>query len=353
MHTNFYHWHARAELKPEIAVLESRWNAAVKFAEKLSSADIRSLLKLVLFPGAEPDFAKRFSESLVKAEPTFPPNNNAELLRVMATVAVYSQMESPSKVATAVALGLQAANFPPSRVEPVCQEVMTRAVEYLATESERVRPKIYVSTLAKAEKQADTAFANLKKAADANSPQDVGKAAEALGRGVLTAMKESHQQLGDVIVRLTEESQFLWWLIGSRSSALNICREQLATDVYALPAAAEAAERVAILPPAASIESIIDETLLQCGKKSAPSMTVHDLVVSADASWAQGVTNLAGASELTPVAYLLAARLQTGKLDATLIKTFGLPAKMKITQHEAAHQFFHELVFLRALDESR
>src|SRR5713226_4733436 len=97
MHPNFYHWHARAELKPETAILEPRWNAAAKFAEKLSAADIRSLLRLVLFSGAEPEFAKLFSEALVKLEPTFPPERNAELLRVMATAAVYSQMDEPSE----------------------------------------------------------------------------------------------------------------------------------------------------------------------------------------------------------------------------------------------------------------
>ena len=352
MHPNFFHWHARAELKPETAILETRWNAAVKCTEKLSSADICSLLKLVLFPGAEPDFAKRFSEALVKAEPTFPPINNAELLRVMATAGVYSQLESFSKAADALALGLQAANFPASRVEPICQEVMARAAEYLATESERVRPKIYVGTLAKAEKQAETAFANLKKAADANSPQDVGKAAEALGRGVLTAIKESHQQLGDVIVRLTEESQFLWWLIGHRSFALDVHREMLAVDAYALPAAAEAAERVAILPPAASIESILAETLSQCGKKSAPNMTLPDLITSVDAKWAQRATSATTANELTPIANLLAVRPQTGKFDVNLTKKLGIPAKFKVTPLEAACQYFRERVFLRALEEA-
>ena len=60
MHPNFFHWHARAELKPDVTILEPRWNAAAKFAEKLSVADICSLLRLVLFSGAEPEFAKRF-----------------------------------------------------------------------------------------------------------------------------------------------------------------------------------------------------------------------------------------------------------------------------------------------------
>jgi hypothetical protein len=353
MHPNFYHWHARAELKPETAKLEARWNAAVKCTEKPSSADICSLLKLVLFPGAEPDFAKRFGEALVKAEPTFPPNNNGELLRIMATAGVYSQMETSSKAANAFALGLQAASFPPSRVEPICQEVMTRCAEYLAAESEKVRPKIYITTLARAEKQAETVLGNLKKAAESNSPQEVGKAAEALGRGVLTAIKESHQQLGDVIVRLTEESQFLWWLIGRRSPSLDVRREQLSANAYALPAATEAAERVAVLPPAASVESILGETLLQCGKKCAASMTLVEVFTIVGAVWVKSSISGPTANGLTPMANILATIDQSGKPDADLIKKLDFPAKMKISALEASCQFFRERVFLRALEETR
>jgi len=109
MHPNFYHWHARVQLKPEVSILEPRWNAAAKATHEPSASDICSLLMLVLFPGAEPDFAKRFSEALVKLEPTFPPDHNAELLRVMATAGVYSQLEAFSNVADALALGLHAA----------------------------------------------------------------------------------------------------------------------------------------------------------------------------------------------------------------------------------------------------
>ena len=44
--------------------------------------------EIALFPKAEIEFAKRFSDELVKSEPTFPPDKNAELLRVMATAAI-------------------------------------------------------------------------------------------------------------------------------------------------------------------------------------------------------------------------------------------------------------------------
>lgn len=351
MHPNFYHWHGRAELKPELAILEPRWNAAAQFAEKLSAAAIRSLLRLVLFPGAEPEFAKRFSESLVKLEPTFPPERNAELLRVMAAAAVHSQMDVPTDIADAIALGLQAAAFPQGRIEPVCQDVMTRAAEYLVVESERVRPAIYAGTLENAEKQVETHLAALKKAVEDNTLPEIGKATEVLGRGMLVGMKHTHQQLGEVIGRLAEESQFLWWLVGRRSSALNTRRELLTAETYALPAAAEAAERVALLPPAASVESLLDDALAQCRKGGRASMPLADLIDAADANWVQHVASAVTAPELTPLAALLAKRRADGKLHANLLKQLRISPKMEVTPTEAARQYFRELIFLRAAEE--
>ena len=135
MHQNFYHWHNRAELKPQPGILQARWDAASKFAEELSADDVCSLLRLALFGTAAPEFAGRFSGRLVALEPTFLPEGNTELLRVMATAALYGQLETESEVADAVALGLLAAGFQVDRIQSVCKELAQRASEYLATEA--------------------------------------------------------------------------------------------------------------------------------------------------------------------------------------------------------------------------
>jgi hypothetical protein len=91
-------------MKPEVANLEPRWNTAVKCTEKPTPADICAMIKLVLFPGVssvDQDFVKRFAESMVKGEPTFPPTGNAQSLRVAATAAVYQHLTTPSKYAKA------------------------------------------------------------------------------------------------------------------------------------------------------------------------------------------------------------------------------------------------------------
>ena len=351
MHPNFYHWHVRVDLKPESAILEPRWDAAAKFAEKLTAAEVSSLLRLFLFPQTETEFSKRFSGELVKLEPTFLPDGNAELVRVMGAASIYSQMESPTATANAFALGLQAADFPPGRIDPVTNDVINRAGEYLSQESERIRPKIYAETIAKTEKQSDVSLAALKKAVETNEIAKIGDSVQSLGRAVVGGIKESHQQLGKVIGRLTEESQFLWWLVGRRSSALNKSRETLAVAAYALPAAAEAADRVTLLPPAASVESLLDEVLTQCGEGTPTKMLLSDLIAATESEWIQREANSTVAADLTPLASILAARKAGGKSDATLLKQLRIQPKMKSSPQEFARQYFRELIFLRAIQQ--
>ena len=351
MHPNFYHWHAQAEFKPEVSVLAPRWSAAEKFAEKVTADDILPLVRLVLFPGTEPEFAKRFTDVLVKAEPTFPLNKNAELIRVMASAAVYSRLEKSTPIANALALGLKAASFPKGRTKPICPDVMTRSVEYLAEESERMRPNIDAGALEKSEKQTQLHFAALTKAVESNLPQEIGKATEALSRGVLGTMKESHQRLGEDINRLTEESQCLWWLIGLQSPSLHMRREGLSREAYALPAAEEAAKRVTLLPPASSVESLLDEAISQCKRDGRANVSLTDLIEATDANWLEDAQRTVSAAELTPLAALLAERQQGKSLSQAVLKRLLITGNTKVTPLEASHQYFRELMFLRAIQK--
>lgn len=332
MHPHFYHWHARAELKPETAILEPRWKAAAEFAENTSAADICALLRLAVFPGAEPEFGKRFTEALIKREPTFPPENNAELLRVMATAAVYSQMAEPSNEADAIALGLHAAAFQVQRIQPVCNDVMNRAAEYLGQESERVRPKTSNGARFKALKDA-------VKDADWKDPES----AKLVAAGVV--------ELGDVLGRLTEESQFLWWLVGRRSPALNLRRDKLTREAYALAAAAEAAERVTLLPPSGSVESLLDEALAQCCETKRARAPLVEFIDAATQESVKGAASASAVLDLTPLTSMLAARRSGGKADTKTLKQLRIPPRTEASPEEAARQYFRELMFLRALSE--
>lgn len=351
MHPNFYHWHIQAEFKPEVSVLAPRWSAAENFAEMVTAADILPLVRLVLFPGTEPEFAKRFTDVLKQVEPTFPLNKNAELIRVMASAAVYSRLEKSTPIANALALGLKAASFPKGRTKPICPDVMTRSVEYLAEQSERMRPNIDAGALEKSEKQTQVHFAALTKAVESTVPQEIGKATEALNRGVLGAMKESHKRLGEVINRLTEESQFLWWLISRQSPSLQMRRERLSREAYALPAAEEAAKRVTLLPPASSVESLLDEAISQCKSGGRANVSLTELIEGTDGNWLEDAQRMAPAAELTPLVALLAERQQGKSLSQTVLKRLRIPDSTKVTPLEVSRQYFRELMFLRAIKE--
>lgn len=333
MHPHFYHWHGRADLKPATDILEPRWKAAAQFAEKISASDICPLLRLVLFPGSETEFGKRFSEALVKLEPTFPPENNAELLRVMATAAIHSRMDKPCNEADAVALALHAATFPHGRIQPICKEVMLRAAEYLAKESERMRPAPNVATHFKA----------LNEAMEAEGWQSNESATRLLGDAV--------NELGDTMGRISEENQFLWWLVGRRSSILNTRRDKLAPKNYALVAAAEAAERVTLLPPAASVESLLDEVLSQCGTDPDSHIPLVDILGTTNPDWVKIAETGSVTKDLTPIASLLGIQREAGKVDAQALKQLHLSTKGKSSPAEAARQYFRELMFLRALKQ--
>lgn len=331
MHPNFYHWHSRAELKPETTLLQPRWDAAAMFAENLTGDDACSLLRLALFGTASPEFAKRFSEELVAIEPTFLPQGNAELLRVMATAALYSQTETESAEADAVALGMLAAAFQSDRIQPACKELAQRAGEYLAIRSEQMRPT----------PQVEGKYRALKKAVDAADWAANSTATQLLGNAVL--------ELGETMGRISEENQFLWWLLGRRSSLLNKRRENLAPKEYSLAAAVEAAERVALLPPPASVESLIGEVLAHCSKPSNSPIPLVEFINAVNLDCVKATVAGAGAHELCPLTSLLGVRRARGKVDGASFEKLAIPAKLKVSPTEAANQYFRELMFLRAL----
>jgi hypothetical protein len=334
MHPHFYHWHNRAELKPETGpLLQARWEAAAKFAEGLTADDACSLLRLALFGTGTTNFLKRFGEEIVVQEPTFPPEGNAELLRVMAAAALYSQMETESNEGDAVALGLLAAAFQPDHIKPVCSELGIRAGEYLASEAERVRPTPKISG----------GYDALKKATGADDWASEPGAPQLIGEAVL--------ELGDAMGRIAEENQFLWWLLSRRSSLLNKRREKITAKEYALVAGAEAAERVKVLPPPASVESLIAEVLSHCSKASNTAISLSELIDAAKTDNLRTAVAEPDALELCPLTGLLGVRHAGGAIDGATLGKFGLDPTLKVSPSHAATQYFRELMFLSSLAE--
>jgi hypothetical protein len=334
MHQHFYHWHNRVELKPDTTILNARWDAAATFAEGLDADTVCLLIRMALFGTTTQEFANQFSENLVSQEPTFPPEGNIELLRVMATAALYSQLEIRSEMADAVALGLFAAGFQRERIHPVCKELEQSAAEYLAAESELMRPAVRI----------ESEYTALKSAVD-DEEEDWSEKPEAtqlLGKAVI--------ELGKAMQRISEENQFLWWLLGRNSSMLSVRREKLGPKEYALVAAAEAAERVDLLPPPASVESLIGEVLSHCQNPSLSPLPLGTIVDSADIACTKALSTVARAQEICPIGGLLQIRKLGGRVDSAAFEKLKISKKLKVSPTEAANQYFRELMFLRALE---
>ena len=208
---------------------------------------------------------------------------------------------------------------------------MNRSAEYLGQESERMRPKT----------SAGVHFNALKEAVEAADWLQNPKGTKLLADGVV--------ELGDVLGRLTEESQFLWWLVGRRSPAHNMRRDKLTREAYALSAAAEAAERVTLLPPPASVESLLDEALAQCCEAKRARAPLVKFIGAATQEWLKGAVSASAAPDLTPFTGMLAVRRSGGKTDAKALKQVRIPPKTEASPEEVARQYFRELMFLRAL----
>ena len=304
MHPNFYHWHRHTELKTEANLLQTRWDSAAKFAEELSADLACSLLRLALFGIASPEFAKRFSEKMISLEPTFLPEDNKELLRVMATAALYSHFENESQEADAVALGVIAASFQTNRIQPVCKELTQRANEYLTQESERMRPTPNL----------EGEYKDLKNALEDANFNTNPVIPQLLGNVVLELVKK--------LERISEENQFLWWLLGRKSSLLNRRRDQITQKEYAIAAAAEAAGRVALLPPPLSVEPLIEEVLTHCSDPSTATSTfaLIDFIDAMNFNWVKAKTIRSEAREILPITSLIEIRRGGDNIDVEVMK---------------------------------
>ena len=330
MHENFYHWHQHAELKPEVSILKPRWDAATSATKKLSAADLCAAVQLALVPKTQNTFSVHFASALVKLEPTFPPINNTELLRVMATAGLYQHMEESSVLADAIALGIRAGSRC-GGVQPVCPELMPKAEAYLNEEAERVRG----DTSSRDEFEE---LRTLTKQADWHAEDD---AVTKVGAAVI--------ELGGIIDQLAEENQFLWWLNVQRSSLLNVRRPSLKPKDYALVAAKEAAERVKLLPPPVSATSLLEEVFSQCAKGADTPCLIEEMLK------AQGAHTLILPAKAT------SARLLCPLTSALLYLSSGMPfdknwlvplgCDEKATPTAIAKRFFDELMFLKALEQ--
>lgn len=345
MHSHFYHWHNRVAVKPEVSALEARWEAAVEATDSSSAASMVSLLKLVTSEAADATFQASYSEALVEADPTFPPKDNRELLRVMAAAAVFCQLQTSSTRSDIAALGIQSASFLGSRNTIVSGDIADAAMKYLSDESERMRGKTGLPAFE--EKPVNDHLTAMKKQADAQVVPEVGKAVDSAIKLLSEGLSALTTRANEVINQLAEETEFLWWVVGRRSTALDRPREKLTDIDYAIVSAREMEELCKMLPPPLSAEHLLEEALRQCGTTTDGQVALTELLAKAVDGFE---SNSSIGPELTPIHFLLSIQVATaGKLTKEGLSAVGLGSKPKMAPLAFAKQAFRELVFLKSL----
>jgi hypothetical protein len=193
----------------------------------------------------------------------------------------------------------------------------------------------------------------------------VAKKLEAFGEAInddearKTAQEELaealHENYGQKLQRLAEETGLLWWLLGGYSSAQKLKTDDVDNVAYALIAASEAAERTQLLPPPPSIYAILGRAIAPC-KVTKNHFSLKEFVNAADATWRNKFVAAHPApdcADFVPFVTALAKTEEagsTGILAKALPKTCpGVAANSSLTPSEAAGQLYNELMFLKAL----
>lgn len=350
MHPNFYHWHSRSDLKTDVSLLNTRWDAAAALAKEVKRADIIDMSRMLLFEEPVDGFASRLTSAILSADPTFPPEKNAALLRVMSAAVAWSALEEPSHIADSIALGMHAGQSSLGRSSPVCADVLKRGTEYLASESDRVRPLEMYSARRTAAVRLKAEMAALKTAADQNNAQLVGKTSGTVASELIKTLDEQAEACQVAFERLAEETQFLWWTVNGRSPMVGRSRRELAPSEYALVAASEAAERVTVLPPATSTEALIEEALSQCAKREKRT-TLGGILAADTVRVLRPSSEGTGMGCLLPVSTLLHSRNGAGIVEQESFSLLGMKPDVEVSPAAIAIQFYRELMFVRSLAE--
>ncbi len=355
MHKHAIDWYAQLHLKSDVALVQKRWSTAETVAENLPRPRVIELLRLFLFATLREEFSQQFTNELIEIDPEFPVSNNAGELRLMAGLVMITTFGKPSHEADAFALGMRAASFPSGRIQPIQKEILVEAEEYLRSEAGRLRQNGFVDVSADVLIQPLMAQEIALSAAEAAG--DVAKtvsAQTAYRDSIRNSISSAYEELANRIEQLAEESALLWWVLGEHSDALGPTNA-LDAEVYALVAAAEAAQRTMILPPPQSIGPLLARTLRSC-KGGDKVLVLSDYFEVVDPVWRAAQVKLINGVDCRDLSPLSATLEKTHELDSaaaalTAIARLcpGVEAGMQITPGQVAHQFYSEVIFLRSL----
>ena len=355
MHAHLIEWLRGVHLHPDSKLAEQRWNAAKRAAQGLSQSSIAKLLRLFLYPEPATDDIAWLTNLLLKHDSEFPVTKNQEEIRLIAGIIMVTAFEKSSTVADAFSLGLRAGSFPEQRTMPAHPEILSEADKYLRAEAERMRPSTFEVKIENAEKKLGTSYKAMRDSEAAGDTTKTQTARSAYHKAVAEAVAENNKDIQGQIRRLAEESAMLWWLVGEYSSTLSSGTSALTAVSYALVAASEAADRTRILPPPPSVEALLTRALGNC-KGESENAPISEYLTATTSDWCarqSGAVNLVNTVSLVPLNAALLKYVESGDAEIA-VKTMvnlcpGVKAEMSFSPPDVAHQFYHELMFLKTM----
>ena len=343
-------WCHKVGLTVDASALSPRWKAVEDYERDLTPNKGLKLVRLFVFRNRDHAFEKEFTEALVKSDNSFPLDDNAELLRVMAGSIIAASLErGPSITAKAVALVLRACDFPKGRSRPAIPEVIQMSHKFLIDQGNLVRPNHFYEWSARSD------FAEKIRAVEAESESADSASVSKSMLEVFQSLARLQSKMSLCIEQISEENQILWWLLGEFSYSFNRPFSDFSAGSYALIAADEAAARTTLLPGPGSMETILSR-VLRCCKSDTKKRTFRDVLESVDAGWRSNRVkkmNLSVTEDFLPFCTALSKLEEAGKpkiWQPIFAKACpGVPVDTVVEPSSVAIQFYSELLALKVL----
>jgi hypothetical protein len=171
-------------------------------------------------------------------------------------------------------------------------------------------------------------------------------------------LRESMHELSEQVRRLSEEVALSWWILNQYSDLLQKPLSQVNLLSYVLAAAAEAAARTTILPPALSMPALIAKSLKGCKQSRVKDIALLALFQESDS--VSVVLEQHPMDHGEPTRILLVSSI-LGRIrefnDASLAVSTttrffpGTKSDMQVAPSRVATQYYDELVFLSSLSQ--
>jgi hypothetical protein len=362
MHRDFADWYRVASVTPQQEVLEQRWNAVEEAASVLSAASITVLLRLFAVRiQKEPTVPDFLDAVLRKHDTSYSSRGNSEELRVLAGAVLRQCIESNSKNAVAVALGLLCATFGSRATRVPAAQHVSVAETYLAHRGVSVRAStppapIGASGLTKERYDELVTIAVFQ-------PPQIASARDPLFTAIVEASGKSAEQVNAAVTSLwranqvvREELNLLWWLQTKFSRDLKKPFAEFALNEASYVFPMELSDLTVFLPGPDAILGIII-TSLSLTKGGDQKSKLVDAVNSTPRAWREernGNLNIQGFADLCPLLLAMSKSLDTDG-DAEWLPVYRKQCDVQLDQEvpasDVAVQVYRERLFAQALGE--